>query len=625
MSGGKQKEMSKFIDKLKSFFSKDGIFNRNNLKGIFRKKSSRVIAYFLIIAIAAGIIFIPKAVGTIAASKKGATTLRTSVVKRDDISITVTGSGPISSSSRDEITSKINGKIEAVDFKEGDKVKAGDLLIQLDDTDIRSDVGQIQSNVIQEQINYENAMKKYDDLTVTAPFDGFVTSLNVEPGDETNNNDDLLTLVDTSKLKTTLTFTGAGIRDISAGKTVTVYSHEFMDSFNGTVTYVSSKPYSTSSGGALYKVEIEIANPGALQEGMSVNADVNTSIGTVSSTDSGKLDYVNRKTIKTSTGGTVISVNARENSHVKKGDLLIELENTDVEQNRIVTSAKLQDYQDQLEAAQEKLSYCTITAPFDGMIVAQDIKAGQTVNAGDSLVTIIDQNAMEFAVPVDELDISKVKVGQEVDITIDALSETAKKPLSGTVSKIATEGTSSNGVTDYDVTVKLDEVNESIKGGMNASAVIYITKNTDVLCVPLEAIHNIGGKNYVMVKGDPQTIEEMKKNGTYIDLFNNSQSGKSSGSSNASSGTKQNSISVPSSLLKNKDYYVNANAVPTVVEVGDSNTASIEIKSGLKEGDTVILPPVSATTTNSTTTTNRQNNQGGMPGGVPGGMQIRMR
>ena len=635
MSGGKQKTMSVFGKDSKEISSKTSFLKRVNIKKIFKKKSAKVTGILIIILIVAGSILITRTVKARDAMKNLANSIRTYTVRRGNIETTVTGAGPITSSSREEITSKIEGKVEAVYFKEGDKVKAGDLLVKLDDTDIRSDVGQIQSNVMQEKINYDNALKKYSDLTITAPFDGFITSMSAGVGDDKKTDDEILTLVDTSKLKATLTFTGIGIADIKAGKTATVYSHDFMDSFNGTVTYVSNRPYSTSSGGALYKVEIEINNPGALQEGMNVNADIKTSAGTVSSTDSAQLDYVNKKTIKTSTGGTVASVNARENSHVNKGDLLVELENADAEQNEMLTSTKLRDYEDQLKAAEEKLSYCTVTAPFDGMIVSQDIKAGQTVNAGASLVTIIDQNAMEFAVPVDELDISKVKLGQKADISVDALTGTSEKPLSGTVTKIATEGTSSNGVTDYDVTIKLDEINENIKGGMNASAKIYITKKTDVLCVPLEAVHKIGDKNYVMVQGDAQTVEEMKSKGTYIDLFNETKPSANSKDSkyanNASGGNAQGSaqkkVSIPSSLTKNKEYYLKANVIPTLVEIGDTTASNVEITSGLKEGDKVVLPPVSASSSSSTSTTNRQNNQVGVPGGgMPaGGMQIRTR
>jgi HlyD family secretion protein len=94
---------------------------------------------------------------------------------------------------------------------------------------------------------------------------------------------------------------------------------------------------------------------------------------------------------------------------------------------------------------QEEYSIRTL---FDGTIIQQDLKVGDVVKANDVLATVSNPQAMEFDITVDELDIAKIKTGLLAEVTVDALSE---KKFEGTVSKIAQVGTSSNGVTTYDL------------------------------------------------------------------------------------------------------------------------------------------------------------------------------
>jgi HlyD family secretion protein len=389
-----------------------------------------------------------------------------------------------------------------------------------------------------------------------------------------------------------------------------------MDTVDGKVTYVSSRPYTTSSGGQLYSVDIEVENPGSLQEGMKASAEIETSAGTVSSVDAGSLQYKTKSAIK-SAGGTITQVNIRQNQYVKKGELLVSLENKDITKTVEETDQKIKDFEKQLESVQEQLDNYKICSPIEGVIVSQTVNVGDIVKAGDALSVVSDDKSMEFTIPVDELDIQKVKMGQEANITVDALHDTTLKPLAGKVTHIALEGTSTNGVTTYPVTVSVSQY-DGLLAGMNANAEIFITRKTDVLYVPIEAIQRVAGKTYVMVKGDPQKITEMKKDGTYIDLFGDTaRSYSSGGSTGQSGGTGQNrnnnnrntgnanrnstgegnndssgARAISNVLSKYKDYY--ADAIPTPVEVGLNNETSIEIVSGLKEGDEIILPPMAS-------------------------------
>lgn len=565
----------------------------SGLKKLFGKKSVRIVSILLVIAIVAGIIYVPKMFSTKAASST--TTQRTAVVRKGNINISISGSGPLVFSNRVSVTSKVASTILALNFKEGDRVKKGGVLAQLDDTDARRNYEQVQDSVLQSQLSRQNTTDEYNDLTVTAPFAGQVKNLTAELGSTKNKNESLMTLIDTSKLKATLTFSGSAAKSITVGRTVTVHIQEFMESLPGKVTFVSSRPYSTTAGGELYSVEVEIANPGSIQEGMKASADIDTPNGVVSSIDTGTLSCNNKAVIKSSAGGTVQKVNVRENQYVKMGELLIAFDNKTVVRSMENANLSAKSSEEKLNSAKDQLDNCSIVAPIDGIISKLDLKAGDTVKVGDSVLVVSDDTSVEFKIPVDELDIDKIKVGQRVNITLDALSDTTVRPLTGQVSKVAVEGTSSNGVTTYQVTIKVDK-SDRLKSGMNANGEVIINNKTGVLTAPVQAVYRVGGKSYVMIKGDAKTIEKMRKDGTYIDLFSaqpttpgNTGNGNQSNRQQGTQGGNQTQRTQSNTLVQNKEYF--ANAIPIEVETGINNQTNIEIITGLKEGDVVILPP----------------------------------
>lgn len=603
----------------------------NSIKKFFSKRLVIVISILILVLIIAGKIFVPRILK--AAAKSSKLTERTTVVRKGNISETVSGSGTLASSNQASIISKADTTVSKVYYKAGQRVKIGDLLMELDSTNAQSTVENDRNNVEQQQVAVESSQQDIYSLSVTAPFNGMVSGIKVQKNDTIPANGTILTIADPSEFKATFQFAGAG--KVKVGSSATLYLEELMDTVDGTVTYVNSEPYSTSSGGEVYDVEIEVKNPGALSEGMNATAE----IGTLQSTGSSTMEYVNESTLTCSGGGTVTAVNVRNNQSVKKGELLVKVENKQLTINKQAADIKMNSLTNQLNDSEKQLNNYKICSPIDGIIVTDAPSSGDSVKSGDTLVTVVDDKSLEFQISIDELDIEKIAVGQKVDVTLDAVSETSSKPLTGVVSSIAIEGTASNGVTTYPVTVKLNGTSDKLKIGMNADAEIYIENEENVLYVPIEAIQKYGGKSYVMVKGDAKTIAEMKKNGTYIDIFsrssgsmNNYNRSNGSGSSSTGSGNstrsgssaKSGSSSLSSRLTELKGYY--ANAIPMLVETGISNETYIEIKSGVSEGETILLPPI--TTSSSTNTSSSSQGIGGIGGmgsEMGGGMEGTFR
>jgi HlyD family secretion protein len=233
-----------------------------------------------------------------------------------------------------------------------------------------------------------------------------------------------------------------------------------------------------------------------------------------------------------------------------------------------------------------------------------DLKAGDVLKSGEIIGYTADYDHMQFEVAIDELDISKIKVGQSTNVTIDANTETSAKPISGSVSKVSIEGTSTNGVTTYPITIKIDKA-DNLKSGMNANAEILIEQRKDVLYVPIQAVSKRGGKSFVNIKKETEAATK-ETSGSIDESKNNSTVSKTS-----------------SGVRKNPSQNQSANIEMRAVEIGINNEEYIEILNGVKEGEVVILPSTAAGQTNMRNQQNMNNGGiaipaigGGMPSGV---------
>ncbi|MGE5629222.1 MAG: efflux RND transporter periplasmic adaptor subunit [Solirubrobacterales bacterium] len=564
---------------------------KNKFKKIMGKKNAKLIAAVLLVVVV-GIGFYGSK--TILGSKTS-TVQNTAQVKKGNLKITVTGSGAITSTNVSKLNAQIGTTVTKVNNKAGDIVKKGDVIAELDDTDYQSSLANTENSVVQSQISAQSSYDDYNNLSIKAPFSGQVSSLSLSVGDKINAGGTVLTLSDTSKLKVLLTYNASDAAYIAVGQSADVYLTSLMESISGTVTYVSNQGASTASGGSVYSVEITMNNPGAVTEGCSASADICTSKGSVSSIGTSTINYVNKHTITSTVSGTVQNIYVNQNQNVSSGAVLIKLKSDEVVRAKQLADLKVAASNSQLASSIKSASKYKIVAACDGTVTAVNFKVGDTVKAGDEFADVYNPNEMQFDVSVDELDVAKLEVGQKVNITLDAISSTKTTPMEGQITKVAVVGTSSNGVTTYPVTIQFTGDVSKLKGGMNANAEIVVEEMKDVLYVPLEAVTTVNGKSFVWVKGTGKTDTS------------------ASSSTNSSKSTNKTSSKTTST------YY--SNAVRKEVTVGENTDSFIVIKSGLSEGDTVILPETktSTSTTSSSKTSTRSSGGAGM-GGPGGGM-----
>lgn len=313
------------------------------------------------------------------------------------------------------------------------------------------------------------------------------------------------------------------------------------------------------------------------------------------------------------------------------------------------------DQQDSIAAIYEDMvPPDPLTAPIDGTITAVNITDGEQAQNGTELFTMTDYVNLSVTVQVDELDIPQIKLDQVSTITLDALED---KEFAGKVIDIAKEGTSSNGVSLFNVTVGLNN-SEGVLVGMSAEVAITIEEKNDILTVPIEAVSEVNGKYYVNVPvtegGESAATDSGAAGGQAPggdaaggqapggdavggqapsgDTAGGPPSGEWQGGEGQSGGRGMRSGGYggggsggygggefPGGASGGRTAASSASGQKRVaVEVGIHNESNIEIVSGLNEGDEVIIPTVISTGNTSTQQTQMQGGMGGSFGG--GGM-----
>ncbi|MBO5136726.1 MAG: efflux RND transporter periplasmic adaptor subunit [Clostridia bacterium] len=441
---------------------------------------------------------------------------------------TVEQSGTVEPYERREITALVRGEIIDSPYNEGDLVEEGDTLYRIDDEDA-------QLSLERSQINLDEVNESINNLKVYAPVSGVLSNFSLSEGDYVNGGE-IGKIQNSDNMKVQLSFTPSDFDKIRIGDRALVTSAMYMTSLEGTVTYkIDSASGTATEGSYLKKVEITIPNPGALAEGTTVHGTVFTASETVYSADSRAIENGGTTSLRAESQGEVENVYVKNGDKVKKGQLLAVLSNRSLNNSKKTTELSLRSEMKNLE------DY-NITAPISGTVITKNVEKGDKIdnsNVSTVLMVVADMSKMKFTISVDELDIGRITIGQDVRITADALPDDV---FMGYVSKIAAEGTvSGQGVTTFDVEIVIDEPGE-LKSGMNVNANIIISETKNVLIIPEEALN--GAKN--------------KKATVYV------AKGKVS-----------------------KDAVFPDDFVEREVEYGNSNGELVEIISGLQEGETV--------------------------------------
>lgn len=162
--------------------------------------------------------------------------------------------------------------------------------------------------------------------------------------------------------------------------------------------------------------------------------------------------------------------------------------------------------QAKVDAIQATLAQTVIKSPINGMVTDVKSMVGDQVNSGSVSFRIDDLSHLLVDVPVPEVDINRVKVGQSTKLTFDAIQG---KDYSGKVTDISPFGTTTNGVVNFTVTVELTDADAQVRSGMTTAANLTVENLSNVLLVPNRAVRLQNGKRVVFLleNGVPKPVE----------------------------------------------------------------------------------------------------------------------
>jgi len=292
----------------------------------------------------------------------------------------------------------------------------------------------------------------------------------------------------------------------------------------GAVAVIAIVAWALSGGKKEETVEFETAK--------AERQNIHTTI-----TATGTIEPVTSVTVGTQVSGIVSKLYVDYNSVVKKGQIIAELDKTNLtsELNRAkadLTSAEstlnyetanFQRYQtlfdkglvsandyenaklsyqkarqavasskESVQKAQTNLGYATITSPIDGVVLSKSVEEGQTVAASFNTPELFniaqDLTDMRVIADIDEADIGGVKEGQRVSFTVDAFPD---DKFEGQVTQVRQQATTTSNVVTYEVVISAPNKDLKLKPGLTANVTIYTLEKNDVLAVPSKALRFI--------------------------------------------------------------------------------------------------------------------------------------
>lgn len=162
-----------------------------------------------------------------------------------------------------------------------------------------------------------------------------------------------------------------------------------------------------------------------------------------------------------------------------------------------IAGALVEQAQANLDKAKVALSKTVLVAPFDGTVTRMDAKVGLTVSPGASLASLISNSNYQIESYVSEIDVAKLKVGQEATTTLDAYGLDVYFPTK--IISVDPAETLQNGVPSYKVVLEFENSDNRIKTGMTANSDIIVSSKNGVLAVPENSLIKRDDKEYVLL------------------------------------------------------------------------------------------------------------------------------
>jgi len=513
-------------------------------------------------------------------------------VEKGQIVSTISGSGQVSASGQTDISTKTSGEIISVKVKEGQYVKAGTLIAQINARDALASMRDAANSYESAKIALEKFKEPIDDYSKLQAENSLAQAKETKETAENNLTkayDDGFNTVANAFLDLPSVMTG--LYDILFKNTLEssqqnidyyMYSTRNYDDKaeqyrDETYTSYQSARIAYDKTFAAYQSSSRTSTTDAIESLITETYDTTKVMSDGIKTTTNFIQFYqdtlskwgfNYSTVSTSNLATLNSYAGKANTHllnllsIKNSiqsykDAIINAERTISEKTEYLSKITkgpdaldlrsqeltLQQRANSLSTARQKLSDYSIRAPFDGTIATLNIKKGD--QASGTIATLITKQIIA-EISLNEVDAAKIKVDQEATLTFDAIENLTIK---GKVLSIDTIGTVSQGVVTYNVKISFDVQDESVKPGMSVSATITTASKNDTLLVPISAVKSFGNQKYVeMIDG---ATAPAKKSFTKKQISPDTQTATSKETSSNTT-TKSTNITPPASTETTK-------------------------------------------------------------------------
>lgn len=527
-----------------------------------KKKKTVIIAAAAFVLLAAAGTAALRSSGRSAGTGRG-TAVMTAPVTRQDISSRLSSSGVLKPRNSYQVSSLAEGEITSADFEVGDQVEKGQVLYRIDVSSMEEEMKAAQNsaeraarNLEEAQKDYSRAQGRFNDGIFRSGDSGYIKKIYIKAGETVSSGTKIADIEDDSIMRLKVPFLSAEAAAIGTGSTALVTLSSTGEQIPGTVTAVSSKDETLTGGRIVRYVTIEAGNPGGLTTEQSAAASVGDYSSSLEGTFSPVVETILSADLPDSV--TVEQLLVSEGDYAAKGAPIFRFDRESADKLMRSFREKLDSAKDAMDSANSKIESTkssmnnyTITAPISGTVIRKNMKAGDKITSkgsGDGVMAVIyDLSSITFSMSIDELDISKVKTGQTVQITAEAAGDASFR---GIVENVSLESANNNGITTYPVSVTVKDP-KGLLPGMNVNGKILLEESKNALVIPAASLMR---GNVVYVK-DPSV--------------------------------KAAQGEVPAGFRE------------VTVETGIMNDEQVEVTSGLAEGDEVYLVPGAESTAGS--------------------------
>ena len=410
-------------------------------------------------------------------------------VQLGSIQVNVEGSGTTKAKDSATITPN-SGTVLELFVKEGDQVTAGQQLYRMDDTAAREEQTAAQEAVDNCHKELQAVYDKIAELTIKAPHPGNLREVaDLKVGDTVNEGDTIAKLVNDTKLRMSLYYSYAYENSIHVGQTAQISIPSIMGSRTGTVEKINKVRFVSPEGATHFEVVFVLDNPGTLTEGMEASAGLTAADGTpIYPYENGKLEFYETTEIKAKASGPVESVNLLNYRDVKAGQTLVQLGAKNTDEEIASKENALKDAEEKLKTATEELAKYNAVAPIDGTVLSCTLMEGQEVSSGQG-ITIADTSVMTIEIQVDEMNVQYIKPGMMVNI------DQYGTPYMGIVESVSLTATGENGVATFPAVVKVDNPDGSLMSGMYVNYSFVASQSDNCLTVPVQAVKYVSFSN----------------------------------------------------------------------------------------------------------------------------------